>query len=402
MLTIPAFAAEDDWLVVVDCVSKKYPNNVTSTFTERLTESKPSFSYNGGNGTPYYRYFLSDIRLTANVPGTFNITVSGFRFNSSDWTCSDSFVELTTTSVTEHSVAATFTSAGSSTITCSSKADAQNVSVSVTFTPTGSGPSGGSYDIHGWNGDDKTGSQSQGWETYNTYIGQYITYIGDSQKSLTSEQYTAWSFQQLIYEGWSWQYNPDTGEIEFTLPDNGDLLGGSWADMIYRTSVYQYFWGDKLWSNDVNGSWFGSMSSHFSYLNTSVRRILDVLANDEDFAIKEATNDERQWLQTWFESDTGNTSRFDSVNSISGDVESVFSGIDSSIDVGTAFNSTDEGYTFWSQQCYDDIFNVDASGFVSSSDASTFSRSSSPVVDDSQIIYDAFSARWERIVNPVD
>ncbi len=376
----------------------------TKQFTYNLSSSSPNS--NIPLTSQYLRQKINSFVLTANTPG--NYYINFFATNASvssvsgatDWSSSDNTT----------SILVTANEAGTYRINVTMNFCLYDISCTSSFSSFSPGPtepdppvqpSEPTYDMNGFHGDPKvlSGLGATVWQIYNNYIGDLQTNITVNDGSMSVEAWSANLISNLAYVGWSWRWDSEKNTIVFNVPQDSR---GSWADMLYRTAVWGYYWNDKIMKNDVAGSWYSSISSSFDTLNASVFRILTVLANDEDFAIKNATDDERQWVQSWYESDASDTSRFDSVNSISGNLNSVFSGVDSSIDVGTAFNSTDEGYTFWSQQCYDQIFQADASGFVSSSDTSTFSRSSSPVVDDSQVIYDAFSARWERIVNPVD
>lgn len=187
----------------------------------------------------------------------------------------------------------------------------------------------------------------------------------------------------LTVQKWQWKISEKTGLPSFNVDEN---FQGTWSDMIYRTSVYNYFWANKLWSNDVSGSWYGSISSDFSYLNYRVNQILQVLANDEDLQIKEATNSERQWVQDYFEGsgDKADSSKYDDLNNTGSAFKDVFEGApDTSIADGfSAVN--DNGYDFWSQSVSDDI-NGGAS-------VSTYSD------DPSQRIVDAYSENWAQIV----
>lgn len=386
-------------------VTKTTASATSKNFDYSLSSSSPNYTISITNS--YYRQRINSFNLVANTPGNYYInffatnapvsSVSG----ATDWSSADNTTSILVTVNEPGTYPITVTMDWCRfDISCTSSFSAFSTDPSQPTDPP-VGPSEPTYDMNGFHGDPKelSGLGTTVWQIYSNYIGELQTNITVNDGSMSVEAWTANLISNLAYVGWSWRWDSEKNTIVFNVPQDSR---GSWADMLYRTAVWGYYWNDKIMSNDVAGSWYGSISSSFDTLNASVFRILTVLANDEDFAIKNATDDERQWVQSWYESDVSATSRFDSVNSVSGNFQTVFSGVDSSIDVGTAFNSTDEGYTFWSQQCYDEIFQADASGFVSSSDSSSFSRSSSPVVDDSQIIYDAFSARWERIVNPVD
>jgi hypothetical protein len=187
----------------------------------------------------------------------------------------------------------------------------------------------------------------------------------------------------LTVQKWQWKISEKTGLPSFNVDEN---FQGTWSDMIYRTSVYNYFWANKLWSNDVSGSWYGSISDSFSYLNYRVNQIFDVLANDEDLQIKNATDEERNWVKDYFEGsgDKADSSKYDDLNNTGSAFKDVFEGApDTSIADGfTAVN--DNGYDFWSRSVSDDI-NGGAS-------VSTYSD------DPSQRIVDAYSENWAQIV----
>ena len=193
----------------------------------------------------------------------------------------------------------------------------------------------------------------------------------------------------LTYQKWKWAIDEKTGLPKFDVMQEQQ---GTWADMLYRTSVYNYFWGNKLWHNDVSGSWYGSISSDFSYLNFRVNQILSVLANDEDLAIKDATTPERDWVKNYFNGfgDKADTDKYDKLNNTGSAFKDAFAGApDSSIADGfTAVN--DNGYEFWSQGVSDDING-------NSSSSSYSSRAPSYVPPDQRIV-DAYSGNWDQIV----
>lgn len=193
----------------------------------------------------------------------------------------------------------------------------------------------------------------------------------------------------LAWNKWKWSIDPNTGLPKFEVDSWSQ---GSWADMIYRTSVYNYFYASKLWSNDVSGSWYGSISSSFSYLNYRVNQILEVLANDEDLAIKDATTPERDWVKNYFNGsgDKADSGKYDKLNDTGSAFKDAFSGApDSSIADGfTAVN--DNGYEFWTQGVSDDINGNSVS-------SSSVSRSPAYVPPEQRII-DAYSENWAQIV----
>lgn len=233
------------------------------------------------------------------------------------------------------------------------------------------------------------------WKTYNEYIGIWETVMqltnqGETGSALIGESdadtISADVLASLGYNGYSWKV--DNGQIVF----KSGAAGGSWLDMIFRYSTYDYYWASRLWSDDVSGSWFGAISSNFSYLNLRVKQILDVLANDEDVAIKDATTSEREWVKDYFSGsgDKADSGKYDKLNNTGSAFKDVFAGApDSSLADGfTAVN--DNGYVFWSQGVSDDINgnNVFSSG-----------PSRVPAyVPPEQRVVDAYSENWAQIV----
>lgn len=193
----------------------------------------------------------------------------------------------------------------------------------------------------------------------------------------------------LTFQKWKWSIDDKTGLPKFDVMQEQQ---GTWADMLYRTSVYNYFWGNKLWNNDVSGSWYGSISSDFSYLNYRVNQILSVLANDEDLAIKDATTSERDWVKNYFNGsgDKADSDKYDKLNNTGSAFKDAFAGApESSIADGfTAVN--DNGYEFWSQGVSDDING--------NSSSSSYSSRSPAYVPPDQRIVDAYSDNWDQIV----
>lgn len=193
----------------------------------------------------------------------------------------------------------------------------------------------------------------------------------------------------LTFQKWKWSIDDKTGLPKFDVMQEQQ---GTWADMLYRTSVYNYFWGNKLWNNNVSGSWYGSISSDFSYLNFRVNQILDVLANNEDLAIKDATTSERNWVKDYFSGsgDKADADKYDKLNNSGSAFKDAFAGApESSIADGfTAVN--DNGYEFWSQGVSDDI-NGNVSSYSGASRAPAY-------VPPEQRIVDAYSENWSQIV----
>lgn len=278
--------------------------------------------------------------------------------------------------------------------------------VSASFTPSGSGggESGGGgvfvppvTDMNGLHGVRQALSTATNWSTYNQYIGTQQIVMELTNKGATGEAITGESTSDFIsadvlaalgFNGWSWSVDSETGSLKF----KSGSPGGTWLDMIFRYLTYDYYWGTRLWVDDVSGSWFGSISSSFSYLNFRVNQILDVLANDEDLAIKDATTPEREWVKDYFtgSGDKADSGKYDKLNNTGSAFKDAFAGApDSSIADG--FNAVnDNGYEFWSQAVSDDING-------NSSSSSGGSRAPAYVPPDQRIV-DAYSENWAQIV----
>ena len=250
-------------------------------------------------------------------------------------------------------------------------------------------------DMQGLHGYRDASASASRWKTYNEYIGIWETVMtltnqGESGSALTGESdadsISADVLASLGYNGYSWKIV--NGQIVF----KSGAAGGSWLDMIFRYSTYDYYWASRLWSDDVSGSWFGAISSNFSYLNFRVNQILDVLANDEDLAIKDATTPEREWVKDYFSGsgDKADSDKYDKLNNTGSAFKDAFAGApDSSIADGfTAVN--DNGYEFWSQGVSDDINGNSAS-------SSGASRAPAYVPPEQRIV-DAYSENWAQIV----
>ena len=207
------------------------------------------------------------------------------------------------------------------------------------------------------------------WKTYNEYIGIWETVMtltnqGETGSVLTGESdadaISADVLASLGYNGYSWKV--DNGQIVF----KSGASGGSWLDMIFRYFTYDYYWGSRLWSNDVSGSWFGAISDNFSYLNFRVNQILDVLANDEDLAIKDATTSEREWVKDYF-SGSGDKADNDKYNSLNSDGKALkdFLTPSESASMSDALSAVEsQGYSFWSENVYQDINQVSSTPTV--------------------------------------
>lgn len=257
-------------------------------------------------------------------------------------------------------------------------------------------PFAGTGSMFGWTGKTIFGLQTNQMEkwftdgTGNNRVGHLdATYNYSDAVSVPGYWVMQNMVASLTVQKWQWQIKPETGLPAFNVDET---YKGTWSDMIYRTSVYNYFWGNKLWNNDVSGSWYGSISSDFSYLNYRVNQILSVLANDEDLAIKDSTTPERDWVKDYFNGsgDKADAGKYDKLNNTGSAFKDAFAGApDSSIADGfTAVN--DNGYEFWSQGVSDDINGNTAS-------SSGASRAPAYVPPEQRII-DAYSENWEQIV----
>lgn len=202
-------------------------------------------------------------------------------------------------------------------------------------------------------------SQSEKWYTYgsgSSFAAQLDSlWTGmDGEGTLRGEVVNSKMLASLTWNKWKWSVDSNTGLPKFEVDSWSQ---GSWADMIYRTSVYNYFYASKLWSNDVSGSWYGSISTSFSYLNYRVNQILEVLANDEDLAIKDATTPERDWVKNYFNG-SGDKADSDKYNSINSDGQALknFLTPSESASMSDALTAVEsQGYSFWSENVYQDI-----------------------------------------------
>lgn len=220
-------------------------------------------------------------------------------------------------------------------------------------------------------------------------VGHLDVVVGTTEAEMPGYYARTSMLAALTYQKWKWAIDDKTGLPKFDVMQEQQ---GTWADMLYRTSVYNYFWGNKLWHNDVSGSWYGSISSDFSYLNFRVNQILDVLANNEDLAIKDATTPERNWVKDYFSGsgDKADADKYDKLNNTGSAFKDAFAGApESSIADGfTAVN--DNGFEFWSQGVSDDING--------NSSSSSYSSRAPAYVPPDQRIVDAYSGNWGQIV----
>ena len=211
-------------------------------------------------------------------------------------------------------------------------------------------------------------SQSEKWYTYgsgSSFAAQLDSlWTGmDGEGTLRGDVVNSKMLASLTWNKWKWSVDSNTGLPKFEVDSWSQ---GSWADMIYRTSVYNYFYASKLWSNDVSGSWYGSISTSFSYLNYRVNQILEVLANDEDLAIKDATTPEREWVKNYFNG-SGDKADSDKYNSLNSDGQALkdFLTPSESASMSDALSAVEsQGYSFWSENVYQDINQVSSTATI--------------------------------------
>lgn len=222
----------------------------------------------------------------------------------------------------------------------------------------------GTGSMNGWTGLKLLDVENGGtqWVIYNSEIGQLISLVSLGEASYQTDFWIAKMLSHFGYSSWKWKFNEETGKIEFELPE---MAQGSWMDMIYRFMTYDYWWNSKLWSGNVAGSWYGNLSDMLTQslgtLNATVKQIQDVLSNDKDLAIKNATENERQWIQDYYEGNSDYKVDEAKIQDFSdtGDEFSAFlaGGETSSLSVFWKFvNSSDEGYLdFWTNYISDMI-----------------------------------------------
>lgn len=247
------------------------------------------------------------------------------------------------------------------------------------YTYTGSGtppvvppnPYEGTGSMFGWTGATLLQlelSQSEKWYTYDSgssfaaHLDSLWTGM-DGEGTLRGDVVNSKMLASLTWNKWKWSVDSNTGLPKFEVDSWSQ---GSWADMIYRTSVYNYFYASKLWSNDVSGSWYGSISTSFSYLNYRVNQILEVLANDEDLAIKDATTPERDWVKNYFNG-SGDKADSDKYNSLNSDGQALkdFLTPSESASMSDALSAVEsQGYSFWSENVYQDINQVSSTATI--------------------------------------
>lgn len=376
--------------------------------------------YNYGDG-PYQNFAISDSSPSSSVSSS-----SSLRFNEVHMvsvTCSFPAGTLVLTSnvpifsglsIRSGSAGVTLTQSGTSlsivsdgssspiTLVGNEFGSASTFDFSGSFTPAGSSGGGGGDNeyagtgsMFGWTGNTLFTLRfvdGQHWYTNGSgsdRVGHLDVVVATTEAEMPGYYARTSMLAALTYQKWKWSIDSETGLPKFDVMQEQQ---GTWADMLYRTSVYNYYWGNKLWTNDVTGSWYGSISSDFSYLNYRVNQILSVLANDEDLAIKDSTTSERDWVKNYFNGsgDKADSDKYDKLNNTGSAFKDAFAGApDSSIADGfTAVN--DNSYEFWSQGVSDDI-NGNAS-------SSSYSSRAPAYVPPEQRIVDAYSENWAQIV----
>lgn len=222
----------------------------------------------------------------------------------------------------------------------------------------------GTGSMNGWTGLKLLDVENGGtqWVIYNAEIGQLISLVSLGEASYQTDFWIAKMLSHFGYSSWKWKYNEETGKIDFELPE---MAHGSWMDMIYRFMTYDYWWDSKLWSGNVAGSWYGNLSGMLTQslgtLNATVKQIQDVLSNDKDLAIKNATENERQWIQDYYEGNSDYKVDEAKIQDFSdtGDEFSAFLAGGETFSLSTFWflvNGQDEGYLdFWTNYISDMI-----------------------------------------------
>lgn len=323
--------------------------------------------------------FLSGLTVSFSVPGSLAITIYGaggstVSGDGVSYTVSGSALIVSVVSSQAGDVPITVT-------TGSSKRATPQVGLN-SWIPGSGGESGGgdSPSSPEWTLGDNFGdwrpglavpnqtSTSTQWQTYNQYIGEYVTTVsssGDSKSfSGPADSFFVSALAALSYDDWSWGVGED-GKMYFSPPAFAE---GSWLDNMWRMDVYLYY-------NLANQTgWFGGVNNRLDTLNARVLQILSVLANDEDVAIKDATTDHRNWITDFFQGDnTGKptTSDNDAVKNSINTVKEQFQTSYTVGDIGSIFsgNSYDNNiwYTFWSQSVFNDVNGLSRGGFGGSS-----------------------------------
>lgn len=395
LLSVPVFAVDD--LIVVDGVDgsdfstfgntsiSDYGISVLSGDQYAVTVSGYFYRYSDGARASFA---MSDSNPSASASAS--EVYKGFRFTNITasfpaGTLTIDFSEFSSVPSFSTSTAGASVSVSGSSLIISSDGSAQPILLtsSSSYTPavspanafflfssfvasSGGGSGGGDEftpgysDMNGFHGVRQALSTATQWSTYNQYIGvqdvvMELTNKGVSGPAITGEStsdfITADVMAGIGFNGWSWKI------VDGTIKFSSGAPGGSWLDMIFRYLTYDYFWTDRLWSNSVSGSWYGAISDNFAYLNFRVNQILDVLANDEDLAIKDATTPEREWVKDYFtgSGDKADSSKYNSLNS-DGQALKDFLTPSESASMSDALAAVEsQGYSFWSESVYQDI-----------------------------------------------
>ena len=357
--------------------------SVSATFQQRSSQSGPASDYTlslGGDSGGRYSYSrLKSLSVTFSEPGSlaFSIygagtsTVSG---NGVSYTVSGDALIVSVVSSQAGDIPVTV-SVGS--YKHSSAKLGLNSWIPDSSSGGGGGSGGGDTPVeYDWTlgnnfGDWRPGlavpnqtSTSTQWQTYNQYIGEYVTSVsssGDSKSfSGPADSFFVSALAALSYDDWSWGVGQD-GKMYFSPPAFAE---GSWLDNMWRMDVYLYY-------NLANQTgWFGGVNDRLDTLNARVLQILSVLANDEDVKIKDATTDHRNWIHDFFQGEnTGKPtpSDNDAVNDSMNTVKDQFQSSYTVGDIGSIFsgNSYDNNiwYTFWSQPVFNDVNGIGRGGF---------------------------------------
>lgn len=355
----------DQYAVTVSGYFYRYSDGARASFA--MSDSNPSASASASEVCKGVRF----TNITASFPaGTLTIDFSEFSsvpsFSTSTAGASVSVSGSSLIITSDGSAQPILLTSSSSYTPAVSSANAFSLSSSFVASSGGGGSGGGEEytpgysDMNGFHGVRQALSTATEWSTYNQYIGvqdvvMELTNKGVSGSAITGEStsdfITADVMAGIGFNGWSWKI--EDGTIKFS----SGAPGGSWLDMIFRYLTYDYFWTDRLWSNSVSGSWYGAISDNFAYLNFRVNQILDVLANDEDLAIKDATTPEREWVKDYFtgSGDKADSSKYNSLNS-DGQALKDFLTPSESASMSDALAAVEsQGYSFWSESVYQDI-----------------------------------------------
>lgn len=354
----------DQYAVTVSGYFYRYSDGARASFA--MSDSNPSASASASEVCKGVRF----TNITASFPaGTLTIDFSEFSsvpsFSTSTAGASVSVSGSSLIITSDGSAQPILLTSSSSYTPAVSPANAFSLSSSFVASSGGGSTGGDEYtpgysDMNGFHGVRQALSTATQWSTYNQYIGvqdvvMELTNKGVSGSAITGEStsdfITADVMAGIGFNGWSWKI--EDGTIKFS----SGAPGGSWLDMIFRYLTYDYFWTDRLWSNSVSGSWYGAISDNFAYLNFRVNQILDVLANDEDLAIKDATTSEREWVKDYF-SGSGDKADSDKYNSLNSDGQALkdFLTPSESASMSDALSAVEsQGYSFWSENVYQDI-----------------------------------------------